>query len=148
MPYTLQQVHGPAPLLVGEQVWGEATEIDFGAMTSCISIVAQAPGPVFCVRAIHLSVVDGNGTPIYHPVSNVLGQIHGIMQPAVNLRACLGRIDFWQGNVSPQVQDFFAALMQDLDIETWVQLPDGELRVRADNNALSYSRDGAWINIP
>src|SRR5690349_5571098 len=80
MPYIIQNVQGPAPLAVGERIWGDATEINFGAMTSCIALVVQTPGQPTSVRGIHLSIVSGDGTPVYDPVSNVAGQVDTIMQ--------------------------------------------------------------------
>ncbi|KVN36014.1 hypothetical protein WJ63_01530 [Burkholderia pyrrocinia] len=148
MPYIVQNVQGPAPLAVGERIWGDATEINFGAMTSCIALVEQTPGQPTSVRAIHLSIVSGDGTPVYDPASNVAGQVDAIMQQSGNLRACLGRIDLWQASQSQQLQDFFAGLMQSLDMTTWVQLPDGNLRVRLNNGVIQYQQgSGAWTDV-
>jgi len=148
MPYIIQQVHGLAPLRVGERRWGDAGEIDFGAMTSCIALVEQDPDRAGSVRAIHLSILSDDGTPVYYPDSNVRGQVSAIMQAFGNLRACLGRIDVWQNSESPQVQDFFASLMQGLDMLTWVQLPDGHLRARMHNGAIQYDQGGGWVDVP
>ncbi|MEN2473705.1 hypothetical protein [Burkholderia sp. GS2Y] len=148
MPYIIQNVQGPAPLAVGERNWGDATEIDFGAMTSCIALVEQTPGQPASVRAIHLSIVSGDGTPVYDPASNVAGQVDTIMQQNGDLRACLGRIDLWQASESPELQDFFAGLMQSLDMTIWVQLPDGNLRVRLTGGAIQYQQGtGAWTDV-
>lgn len=148
MPYIIQNVQGPAPLAVGERIWGDATEINFGAMTSCIALVEQTPGQPTSVRGIHLSIVSADGTPVYDPVSNVAGQVDTIMQQSGNLRACLGRIDVWQGSQSQELRDFFAGLMQSLDMTTWVQLPDGNLRVRFDSGVIQYQQgSGAWTNV-
>jgi hypothetical protein len=150
MPYIIQEAPGPAPvLLVGERYWGYAPEIDFGSMTSCIALVQQDPDDPTAVRAIHLSVVSQDGTPVYDPDSDVAAQISAIMQAQGDFRACLGRIDFWQNNQSTQVQDFFSSLMQDLDIFTWVQLPDGNLGARWNNNTIQYNAQGSgWLDIP
>ncbi|RQR35233.1 MULTISPECIES: hypothetical protein [unclassified Burkholderia] len=148
MPYIIQNVQGPAPLAVGECIWGDATEINFGAMTSCIALVEQTPGQPASVRGIHLSIVSGDGTPIYDPASNVAGQVGTIMQPSGNLRACLGRIDVWQASQSQQLRDFFVGLMQSLDMTTWVQLPDGNLRVRFNSGVIQYQQGaGAWTDV-
>ncbi|WP_423760945.1 hypothetical protein [Burkholderia sp. NLJ2] len=148
MPYIIQQVQGPAPLAVGERNWGDATEIDFGAMTSCIALVEQTPGQPASVRAIHLSIVSGDGTPVYDAASDVAGQVDTIMQQNGNLRACLGRIDLWQASQSPELQAFFVNLMQGLDMLTWVQLPDGNLRVRLSGGAIQYRQGtGAWTDV-
>ncbi|WP_175771678.1 hypothetical protein [Burkholderia ambifaria] len=148
MPYIIQNVQGPAPLSVGERIWGDATEIDFGAMTSCIALVEQTPGQPASVRGIHLSIVSADGTPVYDPASNVAGQVGTIMQPNGNLRACLGRIDVWQGSESQQLRNFFAGLMQSLDMTTWVPLPDGTLRVRLNGGVIQYRQgSGAWIDV-
>jgi hypothetical protein len=148
MPYIIQNVQGPAPLSVGERIWGDATEIDFGAMTSCIALVEQTPGQPTLVRAIHLSIVSADGTPVYDPASNVAGQVGAIMQPTGNLRACLGRIEVWQAEEPQQLGDFFAGLMQSLDMTTWVPLPDGNLRVRFNGGVIQYRQGtGAWIDV-
>ncbi|KVD33066.1 hypothetical protein [Burkholderia ubonensis] len=147
MPYILQHVQGPAPLPVGERVWGDAPEIDFGAMTSCIALVEETPGQALSVRAIHLSIVSADGTPVYDPASNVAGQVGAIMQANGNLRACLGRIDIWQNNASAQIRNFFVALMQQLNILDWVQLPDGNLQARMHNGGIQYRQVGAWVDV-
>ncbi|MFH5251758.1 hypothetical protein ACGTRS_11025 [Burkholderia semiarida] len=121
MSYIIQNVHGPAPLGVGERKWGDATEIDFGAMTSCIALVEQTPGQPTLVRGIHLSIVSPDGTNVYDPAADVAGQVETIMQQQGNMRACLGRIDLWQASTSQELQDFFVALMMSLDMTEWVQ---------------------------
>ncbi len=70
------------------------------------------------------------------------------MQQSGDMRACLGRIDVWQANESQEVQDFFAALMQSLDMFEWVQVPDGNLRVRIHGGVMAYRKgtDG-WTNV-
>ncbi|GGA01265.1 hypothetical protein [Dyella caseinilytica] len=148
MPYIIQHAHGPVPLLVGERFWGDAPEIDFGAITSCITLVEQAPDTANSIRAIHLSIFSGDGTPIYDPDSNVVTQIDGIMQGTGNFRACLGRIDFWQANQSAEVRNFFTSLMQRLGIETWVQTPNVPLRVRWNQDTIQYTQGGGWVSIP
>ncbi|MBD2499851.1 hypothetical protein [Anabaena azotica] len=150
MPYQIQQAIGNSPLAVNERYWGEAEIINFGAMTSCIAIIGQRPS-VNRVTGIHLSIFSNDETPVFDPASNVLGQVNNIMRNAVNLRACLGRIDFWQGNQSQQVQNFFIQLMTELDILTWVQLVDGTLNVRFNNqkNTIQYQhKNGAWTDVP
>ncbi|KVX64252.1 hypothetical protein [Burkholderia stagnalis] len=148
MPYIIQNVQGPAPLAVGERIWGDATEINFGAMTSCIALVEQTPGQSMSVLGIHLSIVSGDGTPVYDPASNVAGQVDTIMQQSGNLRACLGRIDVWQASQSHALRDFFAGLMRSLDMTTWVQLPDGNLRVRFNGGVIQYRQgSGAWTDV-
>jgi len=149
MPYNIQQAVGPAPLLVNERFWGDASNINFGAMTSCIALVELTPNDAFSVRGVHLSLVAPDGTPVFDPNSNVAGQVSAIMQPQGNLRACLGRIGVWQSNELAEVQDFFAGLMQSLEIETWVSLPDGNLSVRVHNGTIQYAQGGAgWVNVP
>ncbi|NTX28618.1 hypothetical protein HT746_16020 [Burkholderia pyrrocinia] len=148
MPYIIQNVQGDAPLAVGERIWGDATEIDFGAMTSCIALVEQTPGQPTLVRGIHLSIFGDLDTPVYDPAANVAGQVEAIMQQNGDLRACLGRIDFWQASPSQQVRDFFIGLMQSLDMTTWVQLPDGNLRVRINGGVIQYQQGtGAWTDV-
>ncbi|MGN8191337.1 hypothetical protein DF046_36325 [Burkholderia cepacia] len=147
MPYDIQNVQGPAPLVVGERIWGDASEIDFGAMTSCIALVEQTPGQPASVRAIHLSIVSDDGTKVYDPSANVAGQVETIMQQSGDLRTCLGRIDLWQASESQQLRDFFAALMLSLDMQNWVQLPDGNLRVRINGGVIQYRQGaGPWTN--
>jgi len=148
MSYIIENVHGPAPLRVGERKWGDATEIDFGAMTSCIALVEQTPGQPTLVRAIHLSIVSPDGTMVYDPAANVAGQVETIMQQSGNMRACLGRIDLWLTNESPEVQDFFAGLMSSLDMTQWVRAPDGNLRVRMHGGVMQYQKGtDAWANV-
>ncbi|WP_175946080.1 hypothetical protein [Burkholderia pyrrocinia] len=148
MAYIIRNVQGPAPLAVGERIWGDATEIDFGAMTSCIALVEQTPGQPTSVRGIHLSIVSDDGTPVYDPAANVAGQVETIVQQSGDLRACLGRIDVWQASQSQQLRDFFVGLMQSLDMTTWVQLPDGNLRVRFNGGVIQYRQGtGAWTGV-
>ncbi|KVL28626.1 hypothetical protein [Burkholderia sp. MSMB1835] len=148
MSYIIENVHGPAPLRVGERKWGDATEIDFGAMTSCIALVEQTPGQPTLVRGIHLSIVGDGGTKVYDTAADVAGQVETIMQQNGDMRACVGRIDHWQANTSQEVQDFFVALMMSLDMIDWVQVPDGNLRVRIHGGVMQY-RQGtdAWTNV-
>lgn len=152
MPYILQQVPGNnEPLAVPERQWGDGEVINFGEMTSCIAVIARSAGEGFRVRGIHLSIVSNDETPVYDPESNVLQEVNNIMNGAGDLRACLGRIDFWQNNQAEEVQTFFINLMQQLGILTWVQLPDGQLNVRANMaaNTIQYQQGaGAWIDIP
>ncbi|TCW82226.1 hypothetical protein C5O80_21290 [Burkholderia sp. SRS-46] len=149
MAYNIQQVQGPAPLAVGERFWGDATEINFGAMTSCIALIEQTPGKPTSVRGIHLSIVSADGTPVYDPASKVAEQVDKIMTPNGNLRACLGRIDLWQGSDAKQLKDFFVGLMKSLGIIDWVPLPDGNLRVRFQNGTIQYQQGNAgWVNVP
>ncbi|RQU17997.1 hypothetical protein DF153_05690 [Burkholderia cenocepacia] len=148
MSYIIQNVHGSAPLRVGERNWGDATEIDFGTMTSCIALVEQTPGQPMLVRGIHLSIVSPDGTKVYDTASNVAGQVETIMQQSGNMRACLGRIDVWQANVSQEVRDFFVALMMSLGMTQWVQVPDGNLRVRLHGGVMQYQKGtDAWTNV-
>ncbi|QRR18395.1 hypothetical protein GJG85_33970 [Burkholderia sp. MS389] len=148
MSYIIQNAHGAAPLRVGERKWGDATEIDFGAMTSCIALVEQTPGQPTLVRGIHLSIVGDGGTKVYDTAADVAGQVETIMQQSGNMRACLGRIDVWQANVSPEVRDFFVALMMSLGMTNWVQVPDGNLRVRLDGGVMQYQKGtAAWTNV-
>ncbi|KVD42423.1 hypothetical protein WT97_28010 [Burkholderia sp. MSMB1459WGS] len=148
MSYIIQHVNGPAPLAVGERKWGDATEIDFGAMTSCIALVEQTPGQPTLVRGIHLSIVGDGGTKVYDTAADVAGQVETIMQQSGDMRACLGRIDLWQASTSQEVQDFFVALMMSLDMTDWVQVPDGNLRVRIDGGVMQYRQGtGAWTNV-
>ncbi|VWB60337.1 hypothetical protein [Burkholderia lata] len=148
MAYIIQNVHGPAPLAVGERIWGDATEIDFGAMTSCIALVEQAPAQPTQVRGIHLSIVSADGTKVYDPAADVAGQVETIMQQSGDLRACLGRIDLWQASQSQELQDFFVGLMQSLDMLNWVQVEDGNLRVRIHGGVMQYQHGtGAWTNV-
>lgn len=148
MSYIVQNVNGPAPLGVGERKWGDATEIDFGAMTSCIALVEQTPGQPTLVRGIHLSIVSPDGTNVYDPAADVAGQVETIMQQQGNMRACLGRIDLWQASTSQRLQDFFVALMMSLNMTEWVQVPDGNLRVRLHGGVMQYQHGtGAWTNV-
>ncbi|MBY8604630.1 MAG: hypothetical protein IOC39_28880 [Burkholderia sp.] len=148
MSYIVQNVHGPAPLVVGERTWGDATEIDFGAMTSCIALVEQTPGQPTLVRAIHLSIVSADGTKVYDSAADVAGQVETIMQQSGDMRACLGRIDLWQASESQELQDFFAGLMMSLDMTEWVQVPDGNLRVRIHGGVMQYRKGtDAWTNV-
>ncbi|MBN3777160.1 hypothetical protein G3O06_06215 [Burkholderia sp. Ac-20345] len=148
MSYIIHDVHGPAPLGVGGLNWGDATEIDFGAMTSCIALVEQTPGQPTMVRGIHLSIVSAGGTNVYDPAADVAGQVETIMQQSGDLRACLGRIDLWQASELQEVQDFFAGLMQSLDMTNWVPVPDGNLRVRIHGGVMQYQQGtGAWTNV-
>ncbi|VWC37970.1 hypothetical protein [Burkholderia lata] len=148
MSYIIHDVHGPAPLGVGGLNWGDATEIDFGAMTSCIALVEQTPGQPTMVRGIHLSIVSASGTNVYDPAADVAGQVETIMQQSGDLRACLGRIDLWQASELQEVQDFFAGLMQSLDMTHWVPVPDGNLRVRIHGGVMQYQQGtGAWTNV-
>lgn len=151
MPYILQQVPNNGEINVPERWWGNAGIIYFGAMTSCIAVIAQTPGGEPRVRGVHLSIFSNDGTPVYDGNSNVLGQMNNIMKDAVELRACLGRIDFWQGNESQEVRDFFTTLMQNLGILTWVQLSDGQLNVAVNvaENTIRYQHEGGeWQNVP
>ncbi|WP_185640814.1 hypothetical protein [Burkholderia sp. Bp8984] len=44
-------------------------------------------------------------------------------------------------------RDFFAGLMQGLDMTTWVQLPDGNLQVRLNSGVIQYRQGtGAWTD--
>jgi hypothetical protein len=148
MAYIIHEVHGAAPLVVAERIWGDATEIDFGAMTSCIALVEQTPGQPAQVRAIHLSIVSDDGTEVYDKASDVAGQVEAIMKPNGKLRACLGRIDLWQANQSQALRDFFAELMQRLDVYDWVKVQDGNLRVRIHGGAMQYRKGtDAWTNV-
>lgn len=148
MPYIIENVQGPAPLGVGERKWGDAAEIDFGAMTSCIALVEQTPGQPTLVRGIHLSIVGSDGTNVYDTAADVAGQVETIMQQSGDLRACLGRIDVWQANASQEVRDFFVALMRSLDITDWVQVPDGNLRVRLHGGVMQYQKGAdAWTDV-
>jgi hypothetical protein len=118
-------------------------------MTSCIALVEQNPDVADSIRAIHLSLLSPDNTPVYDPDSNVLGQIVGIMQLHGNLRACLGRIDFWQSSESIEVQDFFSALIEQLQIDTGAQLPDGSLGVRWHSETIQYAQeDSGWLDVP
>jgi hypothetical protein len=148
MPYILQRAHGPEPLLVGERYWGDAREIDFSHISGCIALIEQVPSEMNAVRVIHLSLVTGDNTPVYDADSNVNAQIDGIMQTQGNFRACLGRIDFWRNSSAIQLGDFFSALMLRLGIQTQVQLPDAQLRVRWHQDTIQYSIGGTWIALP
>ncbi|WP_321863697.1 hypothetical protein [Burkholderia cenocepacia] len=148
MFYIIDNVRGPAPLVVKERKWGDATEIDFGPMTSCIALVEQTPGQPTLVRGIHLSIVGTDGTNVYDPAADVAGQVETIMQQSGHMRACLGRIDVWQANASQEVRDFFVALMMSLDMTHWVQVPDGNLRVRIHGGVMQYQKGtDAWANV-
>ncbi|MBI0329078.1 hypothetical protein [Burkholderia plantarii] len=147
MAYVITKVEGAAPLTVSERKWGEATQINFGAMTSCISLVEQTPGKPALVRAIHLSIVDEHDTPIFDPASNVSTEIGRIMEPTGNLRACIGCIDVWESN-GPELKHFFLDLMTSLGIKTQVRLDDSQLQVRLENGAIQYQQDGGnWIKV-
>ncbi|MPV57499.1 hypothetical protein CFB46_30875 [Burkholderia sp. HI2761] len=148
MSYIIQNVHGPAPLGVGERKWGDATEIDFGAMTSCIALVEQTPGQPTLVRGVHLSIVSPDGTKVCDSAADVAGQVETIMQQSGDMRACLGRIDLWQANESQEVQDFFVGLMMSLDMINWVRVPDGNLRVRIHGGVMEYQKGtDAWARV-
>lgn len=147
MAYTITKVEGAAPLTVSERKWGDATQINFGAMTSCISLVEQTPGKPTLVRAIHLSIVDENYDSILEDKKNVVKQITDIMEPNGNLRACIGCIDVWESN-GPDLKNFFLDLMASLGIKTQVRLDDSQLQVRLENGAIQYQQDGGkWIKV-
>ncbi|WP_246792224.1 hypothetical protein [Burkholderia perseverans] len=147
MAYVITKVEGTAPLKVSERRWGDATQIDFGAMTSCISLVEQTPGKPTLVRAIHLSIVDERDTPIFDPASNVSAEISRIMEPNGNLRACIGCIDVWESN-GADLKNFFRNLMTTLGIKTEVRLDDSQLQVRLEKGVLQYRQDGGnWIKV-
>ncbi len=147
MAYVITKVEGAAPLTVSERRWGDATQIDFGAMTSCISLVEQTPGKPNLVRAIHLSIVDEHGDPIFKDETKVLEQIRTIMAPKGNLRACIGCIAVWESN-GQELKKFFLELMATLGIKTQVRLDDSRLQVRLENGGIQYRQDGGnWIKV-
>ncbi|AJK50085.1 hypothetical protein [Burkholderia plantarii] len=147
MAYVITKVEGAAPLTVSERRWGDATQIDFGAMTSCISLVEQTPGKPNLVRAIHLSIVDEHGDPIFKDETKVLEQIRTIMAPKGNLRACIGCIAVWESN-GQELKNFFLELMATLGIKTQVRLDDSRLQVRLENGGIQYQQDGGnWIKV-
>ncbi|MBE1162776.1 hypothetical protein [Dyella acidiphila] len=149
MPYIIQQATGTNPPLVSECCWGEAVEVNFGAMTSCIALVQQSADAASSIRVIHLALISEDGTPVFDPDSNVLGQIGDIMGLQGDLRACIGCIDFWQASSSVEVQEFFYALIEQLQIGTLLQLPDGPLRARWGNDTIQYALQGSgWVDIP
>ncbi|PAJ84969.1 hypothetical protein [Burkholderia ubonensis] len=152
MPYWINQEEGSAPLKVAERRWGDAAEIDFGALTSCIVLVEQSPDEPSSVRAIHLSLWSPD-TVVSDHKSHVARQIEIIMQKDGKLRACLGEIGFWKDSDSREVQEFFKELMRKLDIRKQVELLQDSLRVRMNNGVIQYQRykqgqqGGAWTNL-
>ncbi|NEO76301.1 hypothetical protein [Moorena sp. SIO4G3] len=149
MAYTLEKVTGGSKLTVGERKWGDSVEINFGAMTSCIGIIGRRNGENQ-IRAIHLSVVDKDGTPVYDQASGVKGQVENIMSQAESMRACIGQTAVWNNDDNRQLAGFFINLMQTLEIDTWVPLNDGNIKVRWNKNgkiSYNYNNNDDWQEI-